>query len=208
MANVKRSTPVTVPAPAPAPAPLDPGATAAMAKKSASTGAAITATKSPAAASPLIVIEIPSSPDASTGGRRSTTKARKRPALWPLVLDDEIEMWTPREKRRLDEDCQILAGDPLASNIEVAPAAASDEIAVVAERGKIACRDYPHPRSACAKHPFSRTPHERYCDQALVGTAVLRGEMEMWNNKVMKGLIIIAALCSNLSETSDSLETA
>lgn len=31
--------------------------------------------------------------------------------------------------------------------------------------------------------------------------------MEMWNNKVMKGLIIIAALCSNLSETSDSLET-
>ncbi|PWZ05805.1 hypothetical protein Zm00014a_039517 [Zea mays] len=169
MANVKRSTPVTVPAPAPAPAPapLDPGATAAMAKKSASTGAAITATKSPAAASPLIVIEIPSSPDASTGGRRSTTKARKRPALWPLVLDDEIEMWTPREKRRLDEDCQILAGDPLASNIEVAPAAASDEIAVVAERGKIACRDYPHPRSACAKHPFSRTPHERYCDQCF-----------------------------------------
>lgn len=140
MANVKRSTPVTVPAPAPAPAPLDPGATAAMAKKSASTGAAITATKSPAAASPLIVIEIPSSPDASTGGRRSTTKARKRPALWPLVLDDEIEMWTPREKRRLDEDCQILAGDPLASNIEVAPAAASDEIAVVAERGKVRLR--------------------------------------------------------------------
>lgn len=32
---------------------------------------------------------------------------------------------------------------------------------------QIACRDYPHPRSACAKHPFSRTPHERYCDQVM-----------------------------------------
>lgn len=32
--------------------------------------------------------------------------------------------------------------------------------------------------------------------------------MEMWNNyEVMKGLIIITALCSNLSETSDSIAT-
>lgn len=35
---------------------------------------------------------------------------------------------------------------------------------------------------------------------------MLRGEMEMWNNnKIMKGLIIITTLCSNLSETSDSI---
>ena len=34
----------------------------------------------------------------------------------------------------------------------------------------------------------------------MVGTAMLRGEMEMWNNnKIMKGLIIITTLCSNLS---------
>jgi len=32
---------------------------------------------------------------------------------------------------------------------------------------QIACRDFPHPRSACAKHPFSRTPHERYCDKVM-----------------------------------------
>ena len=136
MAKVKRSTPVT------APAPLDPGATAAKAKKSASAGAAITAGKSPAAASPLIVIEIPSSPDCSTGGSHSTKKARKRPAPRTLDLDDEIEMWTPRQKQRLDEDCQILTGDPLSSTTEVAPspAAANDEIAVVAERGKVRLR--------------------------------------------------------------------
>ncbi|XP_066344335.1 RPM1 interacting protein 13-like [Miscanthus floridulus] len=163
MAKVKRSTPVT------APAPLDPGATAAKAKKSASPGVAIAAGKSPAAASPLIVIEIPSSPDRSTGGSHSTKKARKRPAPRTLDLDDEIEMRTPRQKQRHDEDCQILAGDPFSSTTEVAPspAAANDEIAVVAERGKIACRDYPHARSACAKHPFSRTPHERYCDKCF-----------------------------------------
>lgn len=32
---------------------------------------------------------------------------------------------------------------------------------------QIACRDYPHPRSACAKQPFSRTPHESYCDKVM-----------------------------------------
>jgi hypothetical protein len=30
---------------------------------------------------------------------------------------------------------------------------------------QIACRDYPHPRHLCAKHPFSSTPHDRHCDQ-------------------------------------------
>lgn len=30
---------------------------------------------------------------------------------------------------------------------------------------QIACRDYPHPRHLCVKHPFSSTPHDRHCDQ-------------------------------------------
>jgi hypothetical protein len=32
---------------------------------------------------------------------------------------------------------------------------------------QVACRDYPHPRSACAKNPFSTTSHERHCDKVL-----------------------------------------
>ncbi|XP_062201337.1 RPM1 interacting protein 13-like isoform X3 [Phragmites australis] len=147
MARGKRSAPApaapVAKAKKPPPAPVAPANTAAAAN----------------------VIEIPSSPDPSVGG--SAKKARKRSA--PLDLDDEIEMWTPREKRRLDEDCQILATDPIAA-AEVAPAtpaAASDDVAVVAERGKVACRDYPHPRSACAKHPFNITPHERHCGKCF-----------------------------------------
>jgi hypothetical protein len=180
------------------------------------------------------VIEIPSSPDPSSKGSSGCKKkARKRPAPpLDLDLDDEIEMWTPRQKQRRDEDCQILAGDPLSATTEVSPspATANDEIAVVAERGKVrarpdsrtrallrffcfcggaverprrrsemcdhsdlvlkwlashlkcvvfdvvlqvACRDYPHSRSACAKNPFDTTPHERHCDKVLARQACL-----------------------------------
>ncbi|CAN6283830.1 unnamed protein product [Urochloa humidicola] len=174
MAKVKRSTP----APAPASKPKAPSSKAAKSKSSASAGAADAAAKSPAAAaaaSPPVVIEIPSSPDPSVGvgskgSSGSNKKGRKRPAPPPpFDLDDEIEMWTPRQKVRRDEDCQILAADPLSATTEVTPssAAANDEITVVAERGKVACRDYPHPRSACAKNPFGTTPHERHCEKCF-----------------------------------------
>ncbi|RLN40648.1 uncharacterized protein C2845_PM01G47090 [Panicum miliaceum] len=69
MAKVKRSTPATAPAPAArAKANVPAAAAAAKAKRSASAGAADTAAQVPAAeASPPVVIEIPSSPDASVG---------------------------------------------------------------------------------------------------------------------------------------------
>ncbi|CAN6288699.1 unnamed protein product [Urochloa humidicola] len=175
MAKVKRSTP----APAPAPKPKAPSAKSAKAKSSASAAAAAAAdaaAKSPAAvASPPVVIEIPSSPDPSVGvgskgSSGSKKKARKRPAPPPpLDFDDEIEMWTPRQKQRLDEECEILSEDPLSDTTKVtpSPAAANEEIMVVAERGQVACRDFPHPRSSCAKNPFNTTPHERHCDKCF-----------------------------------------
>uniref|UniRef100_A0A0A8XZ50 Uncharacterized protein n=1 Tax=Arundo donax TaxID=35708 RepID=A0A0A8XZ50_ARUDO len=187
MARGKHSTPAPL-APAPSAtaakvklsAPAAPAATAAKVKRSApvpaapdpaAAGAKVKRPPPAPAASAANVIEIPSSPDPSMGGSANGSsgrkKSRKRSA--PLDLDDEVEMWTPREKRRLDEECQILAADPLAA-AEVAPApaaAANDDIAVVAERGKVACRDFPHPRSACAKHPFNSTPHEHHCDKCF-----------------------------------------
>jgi hypothetical protein len=146
VARVKRSatTPATLvsaatapgvkrPAPARAVKRSAPAATEAMAADTT-----LAAKGTPAA---KVVIEIPSSPDSTDGGAKGSS--RKRARKWsapPLDLDDEIEMWTPREKRRLEEDCQILAGDPLAA-VEVVPAAApaagNDDIAVVAERGKV-----------------------------------------------------------------------
>ncbi|KAG8084303.1 hypothetical protein GUJ93_ZPchr0010g10049 [Zizania palustris] len=110
-------------------------------------------------------IDITSSPDLSGNG--ISKKAKGSPPS-PLDLDG-IEMFTPRQKRRLDDECCILTADPLAAAdvVPTATAAANDDIAVVAERGKVACRDYPHPRSACAEYPFSKTPHEKHCDKCF-----------------------------------------
>ncbi|EEF36796.1 conserved hypothetical protein [Ricinus communis] len=38
-----------------------------------------------------------------------------------------------------------------------------DDLSVIAERGKVACRDYPHARHLCLNYPFDTTPHENFC---------------------------------------------
>uniref|UniRef100_A0A0D9XMT8 Uncharacterized protein n=1 Tax=Leersia perrieri TaxID=77586 RepID=A0A0D9XMT8_9ORYZ len=121
----------------------------------------------PSTAAAKVVIDITSSPD-SSGGKGGG--GGKRAHVSPLDIDlDGIEMWTPRQKRRLEDDCCILAADPLAPNAaaDAAGGGDDDDVAVVAERGKVACRDYPHPRSACAKFPFSSTPHDKHCQQCF-----------------------------------------
>ncbi|KDP30900.1 hypothetical protein JCGZ_15512 [Jatropha curcas] len=62
-------------------------------------------------------------------------------------------------------DCFILdfdPGEPLHS-ISNLSLSTDDELSIVAERGQVACRDYPHPRHLCLKYPFEKTPHENYC---------------------------------------------
>lgn len=68
--------------------------------------------------------------------------------------------------RDADDDCVVLDGDPdNPVSVENEVSSGSDELLVVGEKGQIACRDYPHPRHLCVKHPFSSTPHDRHCDQ-------------------------------------------
>ncbi|CAA2998148.1 Hypothetical predicted protein [Olea europaea subsp. europaea] len=67
-----------------------------------------------------------------------------------------------------DDDCVILDGDPdklLAVKDGRVNIDDSDDLVVIAEKGQVACRDFPHPRHLCAKFPFASTPHERRCDQ-------------------------------------------
>ncbi|KAL6906345.1 hypothetical protein ACP4OV_003946 [Aristida adscensionis] len=164
-----------------APAAQAPAAAAAKVKRPAAAPAP--AAKVKKAAAP--VIEIPSSPDTPKG----SGKKRRRKRQAPLDLDG-VEMWTPRERRRLDDDCQILSGDPVAA-AAAAPAAAAaagdGDIVVVAELGKVACRDYPHPRSACAKHPFGTTPHERHCAQ-LVSAMCATSQPHVCLGLVLRGI--------------------
>ncbi|CAK9139039.1 unnamed protein product [Ilex paraguariensis] len=41
---------------------------------------------------------------------------------------------------------------------------ASPELSVIAEKGQVACRDYPHSRHVCLNYPIEKTPHERHCE--------------------------------------------
>ncbi|XP_041013936.1 uncharacterized protein LOC121257111 isoform X1 [Juglans microcarpa x Juglans regia] len=73
------------------------------------------------------------------------------------------------------EDCFILDYDPFESidftklSVNINPSdafAASDgtsDLCVIAEKGQVACRDYPHSRHLCVDFPFETTPHENYC---------------------------------------------
>ncbi|KAK1354697.1 Sarcosine dehydrogenase-2C mitochondrial [Heracleum sosnowskyi] len=63
------------------------------------------------------------------------------------------------------EDCFILdyvPDDPL-HKISISSSNNNNELSIVAEKGQVACRDFPHSRHTCAKYPFNRTKHESYC---------------------------------------------
>ncbi|KAF6989445.1 hypothetical protein CFC21_006778 [Triticum aestivum] len=128
-------------------------------------------------------------PSLSSGKRRDRERAGAT-ASSPLDVD-EIEMWTPRQKRRFDEDCLILSADPLAANKArpvVVPAAADDEdLAVLAERGPVACRDFPHARYLCVKFPFATTPHEKHCEQCYCFVCDVAAPCATWRGHAMYG---------------------
>uniref|UniRef100_A0ACD5TM82 Uncharacterized protein n=1 Tax=Avena sativa TaxID=4498 RepID=A0ACD5TM82_AVESA len=141
-----KTTPASAPpAPPPAPAPATQMAPPA-ARKPRIKKTPLSATP-PAPAKQTVppgaeVIEIPDGPTPSVASGRKKGE-RKRAASSPSspIDVDEIEMWTPRQKIRIDEDCCILSADTLAAVKAppvVVPAAAADEdFVVLAERGQV-----------------------------------------------------------------------
>ncbi|CAL9038151.1 RPM1 interacting protein 13-like [Musa acuminata AAA Group] len=68
-----------------------------------------------------------------------------------------------------DDDCLVLDSDPdkLVSVVDGKGSGGGDggdDLLIVAEKGQLACRDYPHPRHLCGNFPFNSSPHEEYCD--------------------------------------------
>lgn len=55
-----------------------------------------------------------------------------------------------------------------------------DELVVVAERGQVACRDYPHSRHLCVKHPFKDTPHHAYCNLCYCYVCDIKAPCKFW----------------------------
>ncbi|KAE8805161.1 28 kDa ribonucleoprotein, chloroplastic [Hordeum vulgare] len=91
-----------------------------------------------------------------------------------------------------DDDCVVLDGDPdgAVAVVEQKGAAgndgSSDELQIVAEKGQVACRDFPHSRHLCSNLPFSTTSHEKHCTMCYCFVCDVRAPCDYWG----KGLSI------------------
>ncbi|PIA41476.1 hypothetical protein AQUCO_02200118v1, partial [Aquilegia coerulea] len=92
------------------------------------------------------------------------------------ISSDEEDVTIPKKKNYKkppsenddlndDDDCLILDGDPdkPVQVVKNDTGNGSDELLIVAVKGQVACRDYPHPRHLCVNFPFDTSAHEKYC---------------------------------------------
>ncbi|KAH9300547.1 hypothetical protein KI387_012130, partial [Taxus chinensis] len=122
---------------------------------------------------PRIVIEISSSSDEETTPLRLRKKTSfgKSPSgekgVSVIRVASPIKRHTKKRKSRdFDDDCIILDSDPdnKGSGLSAMSNQSPKDLLVVAERGQVACRDYPHARHLCAKFHFKSTSHHRHCE--------------------------------------------
>ncbi|KAK2972797.1 hypothetical protein RJ640_028325 [Escallonia rubra] len=100
-----------------------------------------------------------------------------------LCIKQRVDM----KKFEAQEDCFILEFDPYDS-ISIAKLSVTEDghnadlpdISVVAEKGHVACRDYPHSRNVCAKHPFETTPHDRHCEMCYCFVCDIAAPCQHW----------------------------
>ncbi|CAM0957810.1 unnamed protein product [Alopecurus aequalis] len=127
---------------------------------------------------PREVVEISSDDDDEAGsGKWSVSPGTLG---WIARIDDSLAP-VPRKKKGKgagvrvgddvddDDDCVVLDGDP---HRPVAVAGAKersegvgtvDEVEIVAVKGEIACKDFPHSRHVCSEFPFGSTSHLKHC---------------------------------------------
>ncbi|KAL1539804.1 hypothetical protein AAHA92_24241 [Salvia divinorum] len=115
--------------------------------------------------------------DSSTSPVQNTSPLKP---IFCLKNRDEIEKFEEKE------ECFILEFDPY-SNPDVLrlPSAVIDDnvdadLSVVAEKGQVACRDYPHPRNTCARFPFEKTPHDKHCEMCYCYVCDLAAPCLKW----------------------------
>ncbi|TYJ07625.1 hypothetical protein E1A91_A11G018100v1 [Gossypium mustelinum] len=82
------------------------------------------------------------------------------------------------------EDCFILDFNPF-NSIDIAKLSAVNDgdeadLSVVAEKGQVACRDYPHSRHLCLQFPFDTTPHDRHCHLCYCYVCDSAAPCEFW----------------------------
>ncbi|CAH8318341.1 unnamed protein product [Eruca vesicaria subsp. sativa] len=117
-----------------------------------------------------------------TTERVTRSKSRKKLTKEVEKKKEEEDETTPLRgifclKQRQDmkiveekEDCFILDFDPndsfdsgkLSSSSDSPES--DDDVAIIHEKGQVACRDFPHPRHLCLKYPFKSTNHQLHCN--------------------------------------------
>ncbi|KAI9110867.1 hypothetical protein K1719_018305 [Acacia pycnantha] len=88
------------------------------------------------------------------------------------------------------EDCFILEFDPFQSvdlskfALEKKNPADEDvsDLSIIAEKGQVACRDYPHSRHLCLKLPFNTKPHDSYCEMCYCYVCDSAAPCMYWND--------------------------
>ncbi|KAK4418452.1 hypothetical protein Salat_2258000 [Sesamum alatum] len=107
-------------------------------------------------------------------------KAPKKSGIGSLKLSPKVAV-----DESDDDDCVILDDDPDKPVAVVSSKADDDDydddddneyddddeeddeddLKIVAEKGEVACRDFPHPRHLCVRFPFASTRHHLHCGQ-------------------------------------------
>ncbi|EOA16498.1 hypothetical protein CARUB_v10004656mg [Capsella rubella] len=99
----------------------------------------------------------------------SDEKSKSADLFNPMVKDEDD-----------DDDCVILDCDPTAKEETVIDTCGTDEVLVLGQKGEIACRDFPHPRHACAKYPFKSTLHQQFCEMCHCYVCDTRAPCPYW----------------------------
>ncbi|XP_010438569.1 PREDICTED: uncharacterized protein LOC104722154 [Camelina sativa] len=85
------------------------------------------------------------------------------------------------------EDCFILDFDPNDSfdaKTQSETPESDEDVAIVHEKGQVACRDYPHPRHLCWKFPFESSQHKSHCNQCYCYVCDLAAPCAHWTSRV------------------------
>ncbi|KAF5780184.1 hypothetical protein HanXRQr2_Chr11g0469091 [Helianthus annuus] len=129
-----------------------------------------------------------------------STPKSKTNKITPIECLDDDDDGTPHRpifclKRKFaikefddKEDCFILDFNPeeddldlsgiekgCLNNVQVSP-----DVFLVAEKGQVACRDYPHSRHVCVKHPFEKISHESYCKLCYCFVCDVAARCKLW----------------------------
>ncbi|GAB4858625.1 hypothetical protein Ancab_010098 [Ancistrocladus abbreviatus] len=91
------------------------------------------------------------------------------------------------------EDCFILDFDPF-DTIDFSKISVSQksnlshdqEVTILAEKGQVACRDYPHPRHLCLKFRFEETAHQSYCKMCYCFVCDKAAPCKKWNDGIWR----------------------